>query len=90
MDLKLGFLTYPITFIANMFGAFTSSSSWCTSGSCTKSFGNFMGSNFTVDLNQMQTTMPTLWAFLLAALRGLTVLALIFGIRKKYMEVIHK
>jgi hypothetical protein len=90
MQLKLGFLTYPITFIADMFGAFTSSSAWCTSTSCTKSFGDFMGANFTLNLNQMAATMPTLWNFLMGALRGLTVLALIFGIRKKYMEVIHR
>jgi hypothetical protein len=87
---KLGFLVYPITFVANLFGAFTSGSSWCNSTSCSKSFGNFYGQPFNVNLTQMQTTMPTLWAFLLAALRGITVLVLIFGIRSKYMETMKK
>jgi hypothetical protein len=90
LNSKLGFLTYPITFIANLFEAFHSSSAWCSSSSCTKNFGSFMGGNFTLDLNQPLHTMPTLWAWFLGLLRGITVLTLLLAIRKKYMGIVSK
>lgn len=90
-EAKLGFLVYPLTFIGQMFTAMgDTSNNWCSDSSCSKSFGNFFGSNFTVNLLDFKNQMPTVWTFFTTAIRGLTVLALILAIRKKYMEVLHK
>ena len=91
LQLKLGFLTYPVTFLVDFFAAFSSTSdSWCSSGGCSKSFGNFWGQNFTINLTQMQTTMPTMWTWFVALVRGLTVLELILVIRRKYLGVMSR
>jgi hypothetical protein len=88
---KLGFLTYPFTFIIDVFTSFGSTSNnWCTSSSCSKNFGNLFGGNYTINLNQPATTMPTIWNWFLAFVRGITVLGLILAIRRKYQGVIHK
>jgi hypothetical protein len=87
---KLGFLAYPLTFLNNMFNAFTSSSSWCNATTCTKSFGNFMGSNFSIDLLAMQHTAPTLWTWFLNLVRGATIVTLFIAVKKKYEQVISK
>jgi hypothetical protein len=87
---KLGFLTYPFTFIGSMFNAFTSSDAWCNSTSCSKNFGNFYGHAFTVNLGQMQATMPTVWTWFTAMLRGVTIFTLLLAVRNKYREVTSK
>lgn len=87
---KLGFLAYPFQFIGNLFTAFTSGTSWCSESSCTKSFGNLFGQPFNLNIIQLRSTMPTLWTWLTAMIRGLTILALILAVRKKYMGVVHK
>jgi len=90
MNAKLGFLAYPFDFIGGVFNAFTSGSSWCNSSSCSKSFGNLFGHNFTVNLGQTQTTMPTLWTWFTGMVRGLTIVALLFAVRQKYRSVTNK
>lgn len=88
MSDKLGFLVYPVTFMADFFGAFTdTSNNWCTSAGCTKSFGNIFGSNFSLNFTEMNIHMPSMFTWFLAALRGMTVLMLIFMVRHKFMEV---
>lgn len=90
MQLKLGFLIYPFEFITGVFNAFTSGSSWCNSSSCTKNFGNFMGRNFTINLGQTQQTMPTLWTWFVAMIRGITIVTLLLAVRHKYRGITHK
>jgi len=90
MEAKLGFIAYPFTFFANVFNAFDSGSSWCNSSSCVKNFGNLMGRNFTVNLRQTQSNMPTLWNWFTGMIRGLTVVALLLAVRGKYRQVTNK
>jgi len=90
MEAKLGFLAYPFTFFSNVFNAFDSGSSWCNSSSCVKNFGNLMGRNFTVNLGQTQTNMPTIWNWFTGMIRGLTVVALLLAVRGKYRQVTNK
>ncbi|HEX8182085.1 MAG TPA: hypothetical protein VF575_00610 [Candidatus Saccharimonadales bacterium] len=87
MNQKLGFLVYPFEFFGGFLGAFTSGSSWCSESSCNKNFGNIFGQPFTINLIQMKSTMPALWTYALLFLRGMLILALIYGIRRKYLEV---
>jgi hypothetical protein len=88
---KLGFLTYPFTFIVDMFTAFgNTTNSWCNTNSCSKNFGNFFGKSFTLDLNAPATVYPTLWAYFLNLIRGITVLGLILAVRQKYMRITNK
>lgn len=90
MNNKLGFLAYPYTFLSNLLNSFNSSSSWCNSTSCVKNFGNLFGHAFTVNLGQTAATMPTLWTWFTAMLRGILVLTLILAIRQKYRQVTAK
>jgi hypothetical protein len=83
----LGFLVYPFTFVGNFFSAFTSNDSWCSSTSCSKDFGTLYGHHFNVNLGQMQSTMPTVWAWFSGMLRGLVILALLLAVRQKYRQV---
>jgi hypothetical protein len=88
---KLGFMLYPITFIIDLFNSFTSTANnWCTTSSCVKSFGNFQGQPFSININTGATVYPAIWQYFLAAIRGLTVLGLIFAIRHKYLEIVNK
>lgn len=88
---KLGFLSYPFVFLGDLFSAFTTSTStWCTDSSCTKSFGNFFGQPASINLLAVKDLNSSLWNYILLAIRGVTVLALILGIRKKFMEVVAK
>jgi hypothetical protein len=85
---KLGFLTYPATFLVDVFNAFTgTSSSWCSSSSCTKNFGNLFGHSFTVNFLQPNVTYPTIWAYALALIRGLTILELAIAVRRKFIKI---
>ncbi len=90
MNNKLGFLAYPFTFIGNVFSAFTSGSSWCNSSSCTKNFGTLFGQPFVLNLGQVQTTMPTIWTWFTAMIRGITILLLLLAVRNKYRSVTAK
>lgn len=87
LSAHLGFLTYPPTFLVDFYGAFDSSSSWCNDTSCTKYLGTIFGAPFTLNLGAMKDVTPTLWSFMTAAVRGLTVLAIIFALRHKFLEV---
>jgi hypothetical protein len=91
MSNKLGFLVYPFSFLGNFFGAFgDTSNTWCSATSCTKNVGNFFGQPFTLKVDQMKYTMPTVWTWLLNLIRGLTILTLVLAIRMKYRGVIDK
>ncbi len=90
MNAKLGFLAYPFTFIGNVFAAFTSGSSWCNSSSCIKNFGTLFGQPFVLNLGQVQTTMPTIWTWFTAMIRGITILLLLLAVRGKYRSVTAK
>jgi len=89
-EAQFGFLSYPITYLSDLIDSFDSSSSWCTESSCTKSFGSFFGGTFAINFLTLKTNFPDLWTYIVLALRGTTILALIFAIRHKYMEVLEK
>lgn len=81
---KLGFLTWPFSFIGDMFTAITTPTTTC----CVIGAGMFMGATFPgIDLAFASTHLPSLWNFATAAIRGLTVLMLLFMLRSKFMEI---
>lgn len=91
LDAKLGFLTYPFTFLADVFDAFTGpSDGTCTTSGCVKNFGGFLGGTFFVDFAVLAQEMPSLWDILRALVIGLTILEVIIMIRRKVMGVMHK
>lgn len=87
---KLGFLVYPVTFMVDMFDAMGEGGSWCNTTTCTKNFGNFLGQNFTVNLNQPATVMPTYWNWLLALIRAVTIFTLVLAVRNKLKGITAK
>ena len=87
---RLGFLSYPFTFLASFWGAYNSSSNWCNSTTCVKSLGTVFGTNFTINFGAMQQETPTVWTFLTLAARGLAVVTLMFALRAKWVEVTTK
>jgi len=91
MEAKFGFLSYPFTFIVNIFNAFNNSTNnWCTTTSCVKNFGNFYGHAFNVDVTQLKTSVPTYYTWFTLFMRGMVVLALLLSLRQKFMKVLHK
>lgn len=91
MTAKLGFLAYPVTFMVDVFEAFTATGSGtCTTEGCVKSFGNLFGGGFSIDFASVAVNFPSLWSWLCGFLIGLTILELIIMIRKKALGVIHK
>jgi len=90
LNAHLGFLTYPPTFLVDFYDAFDSSSSWCNDTSCTKYIGTIFGSPWTLDLGAVKTVTPTLWSFMTALVRGMTVLAIVFMLRRKFLEVTNR
>lgn len=88
---KLGFIMYPVTFFVNFFNAYgDTSNNWCTDTSCVKDFGNFYGHDFNVNVTQIKTSFPTVWTLIVSTIRGLTVLAVVMAIRRKFIEVTEK
>jgi hypothetical protein len=83
---KLGFLTYPFTFIGGVWTAFTTPTTTC----CTFGSGTFLGGHFEFKINQWETTAPTLWTWLTAVIKGVTLLGLFFALRRKFLEVSSK
>lgn len=91
LEAKFGFLSYPLVFISNMINSFNdTSNNWCTTSSCTKNFGNFMGAPFVVNVTQIKTSMPTYYNWFVAMMRGLVVLGLILSLRQSLLKVLHK
>lgn len=87
-DEKLGFLLYPVTFVVQFFTAFgDTSNNWCTESSCTKSFGNLFGKDYTVNFTQLKTTIPSMYDFMITAIRALTIFGVLYMLRRKYLEV---
>lgn len=88
MQQKLGFLVFPIVFLVDSINSFSDTTNqWCSSSSCVKNLGNMLGGNLTIDFNALKNTMPSIWTFFISTMRGLIVVALVLGIRRKYMEV---
>lgn len=88
MDWKLGMLIFPFSYVIDLFNAYTSSANaWCTPTSCEKDLGNVMGGNMKFDFLKWRDTAPTMYNFFLALTRGITVVALVGMMYKKYMEV---
>lgn len=84
---KLGFLTWPFSFVTNMFTAITTPTTTC----CLIGAGTFMGATFPgIDLAFVSTNLPALWSFAQSAIKGLTVLMLFFMLRSKFMEITSK
>jgi len=90
MTAKLGFLTYPITFLSTAFDAFNSSSSWCSTSSCTKDLGDVFGTNMTVNFGAIQAITPSIWTMITLAARGILVMALVIMVRNKWLEVMQR
>lgn len=80
---KLGFLAFPIIFMADLFDALTTSSNYsnCSESSCIRNFGNFFGSNLSINFSQMHTVSPQLWQFVLLVMR---ITAIYFFINSLY------
>jgi hypothetical protein len=89
MHANLGFLVYPFTFFGDLFTAFTTSTSGCTTSSCTISFGNFFGHNFSINY-LAANSLGNLMTYVRTVVQAMTVLALVFGIRNKYMEMVKR
>jgi len=86
---KLGFLTYPLTFIVNMISAFQDTTqNWCTETSCVKSFGNLWGSPFAIDFLTLKNSIPTYWDWFIIFLRGATVIGLLSAIYRTLMTTL--
>lgn len=67
---KLGFLVFPVVLMSDIYSEFTDfSGSPCTETNCTYNFGNFFGSNFSVNFSQMHNVSPQLWTFTLLVIR---------------------
>lgn len=90
LDDKMGFLLYPAEFFIDLFDAFASTPVWCSTSSCVLDVGELFGGDFEIDFNQLSDVAPALWDALVLFVRGVTVLALIFALRNKYMEVVSK
>lgn len=84
---QLGVLTYPFTFINNLFNAFTSNDNWCNDTTCSKDFGTLYGHDFTINLGQTEKTMPTMWGWFTGLIRGMSILVLFLAVRNKYKAV---
>jgi hypothetical protein len=88
---KLGFLTYPATFLIDVFNSFTgTTSTWCTAISCSKNFGTLLGKPFNVDFLTGKNTYPTYWTYAIDVIRGLTILELAMLVRRKYITITGK
>jgi hypothetical protein len=87
LQAKLGFLLWPFTFIGSIFNAAINPTVTC----CTIPGATFFGRTMpSIDLTYASTAMPTIWAYCQDVVRGLTILLLIFGIRKKFLEITHR
>jgi hypothetical protein len=85
----LGFLTYPLTFVVDLFNSFSSSSSWCSSSGCVKDFGSIYGHDYSLDIAAVAEAWPSAWTLISAAMRGMIVLALMLAIWRKFIEIMN-
>lgn len=88
LSTKLGFLTFPAVFLIDVFNAFNPSTSWCTSTTCSKSFGNFYGAPFTLNFLTLKVVAPSMWDLLIGFVRGITIFSLIVMLRKKFIATV--
>jgi hypothetical protein len=88
---KLGVLAFPIEFLSGLFyGILHTTATWCSPTSCTKDFGTFYGSHFNLNFLVVHDINASLWNFLLATLRGTTVVTLIYMLKRKMQRIIHR
>jgi|GEM_PF-2734082 len=84
LSAKLGFLTWPFSFAGSVWTAFTTPTTTC----CTFGAGSFLGGHFDgVNIAQWATTAPDLWSWFTAVVKGVTIIGLLFALRRKYLEV---
>jgi hypothetical protein len=80
----LGFLGYPIIFIASVFSSMTNN----TSGfGGVINFGNFFGSNVSINVGAF-SSYGAFYDIVLNIIRGFTIMYLIWILRSKYLEVV--
>lgn len=82
---KLGFLTFPFTFMNDIFNAFMSAGSSGHTVGCGSA--TFLGGHFCLDLEQWATTAPTFWSWFTGIVQAVTVLSLMFFLYRKFVEV---
>lgn len=89
LSAQMGLLGYPVTFFANLFTSILDQqgSTWCNGSNCTENFGTFYGANFSIDFLVVKHKFPTLWEYMLIIIRGGTIVALMFMVRNKYLDV---
>ena len=82
--LKLGFLSYPFTFIPNL----ATTASAATTADCTLSFGTILdGQPVEYDFCQFEDNLPTFFQFFQTILIAGTSLLLIAGLYSKFKEI---
>jgi hypothetical protein len=87
LQAKLGFFAYPITFIVNMFNAFSSSTTGCNTSSCNIDFGNFYGHDFKINYLAPDQISTSIWTYLRLVIQSITVLALVLGVYRKILAI---
>jgi len=87
MQTKLGFLLWPFSFVTSLFSATLSPTTPC----CTIGAGTFMHASWPgINLKYASIALPTLWSFLTDMIKGLSILILLFALRRKFLEITHK
>jgi hypothetical protein len=94
----LGFLTWPFTAMADLFGAFTSapdtSSTYlpygCIDTLCTVYPGNFYGHAVTIPLAEPAIAMGEIWTWFLTITKVFIVVELLWLLKRKYHSVVQK
>lgn len=86
---KLGFLVYPVEWLADIWDGITSNSNnWCTETSCSQNFGNLFGQPFVLDMLVVKNSIPQYWNLLVYTIRGVTVLTLIITVSQKLRSIL--
>lgn len=85
---QFGFLLWPAQTLAGIFNAFYKAGSTCSSYSCMYTFGNLFGHQVTINMLAMQQAAPSIWTWFCNLVKGTTVIAILFTIRRKYLETL--
>jgi len=88
MSDKLGFLVYPFDFFGDVFNAFDGTTTGCSRYSCVKSFGTFYGGAATLDFSAPAKVNHATMDFILLAIQGITVLAVLYAVYHKYLKIV--
>lgn len=86
---KMGFLMYPLDFFTDLYNAFTDTSNqWCNATTCSKSFGELWGTEFTLDLYALKNSIPDYWDWIIAFIRGATTISLLLAVYRVLMRTL--